>query len=88
MTMEKTRLLKDKAFKFRILLEHYGLKDDDAQRLLKWLTPLFEGIDDGSITPPRKYNHLMALGKEPELFSRNKELSHAEAEFISALEDW
>lgn len=85
---EKKENLKIKAREFKFLLEELAKNDEDAKGLLAWLTTLFERIDSGDVVPPHKYNHLMALGKEPDLFINNKTLVHAESEFISALEDW
>ena len=56
--------------------------------LLKWLTPLFEDIELGKVVPPTPYTFLNALGKDNPFYEPDKPFSKAEADFISALEDW
>jgi hypothetical protein len=86
--MDKVKNLQEKEQVFRKLLELYASEDSDAERLLGWLMPLFMQIEKGQVVPPQKYEHRMALGKEPEFYKRHKDVYSAESDFIAALEDW
>jgi hypothetical protein len=86
--MEKIKNLQEKAKILRRLPEQFAKAEPDAAQLLTLLLPLFVEIDAGNVSPPQKYTHGLALGKEPELYERHKEIFSAEADFTSALEDW
>ena len=86
--MDKVKNLQEKARVLRELLERYAKVDDDAERLLGWLMPLFIKIEKGRVVPPQGYEHRMALGKEPEFYERHKDVYSAESNFISVYEDW
>ncbi len=85
--MDKVKNLKEKAKTFHQLLEN-ETDDLDAARLLKWLAPLFIDIEAGKVTPPRRYEFRMALGKDAKFYERHDNIGKAEADFVSALEDW
>lgn len=86
--MEKTELLKTRSGKFRELLRQHEDSSSDATLLLKWLTPLFDDIELGKVVPPTPYGFLNALGKDNPFYEPDKPFSAAEADFVSALEDW
>lgn len=86
--MDKVKKLQEKADVFHALLKKYAHEDTDAESLLGWLTPLFTGIEKGKVIPPQRYEYRMALGKEPAFYERHSEVHSAEADFVSALEDW
>lgn len=86
--MEKIELLKKKARNFRELLKQHEKSNSNAMLLLKWLTPLFEDIELGKVVPPTPYLFLNALGKDNSFYEMDKPFSKAEADLISALEDW
>jgi hypothetical protein len=68
--MDKVKNLQEKEQVFRKLLELYASEDSDAERLLGRLMPLFMQIKKGQVVPPQRYEHRMALGKEPEFYER------------------
>ncbi|PRX32139.1 hypothetical protein B0G75_104158 [Paraburkholderia sp. BL18I3N2] len=86
--MDKVQNLKDKARAFRTLLQTHDWKDTDAQLLLRWLTPLFEEIEAGLVQPPQHYQYRFALGKDNTFYEPGSPFAEAEAQFVSALEDW
>lgn len=86
--MDKVENLQRKARAFSLLIKKYAPADDDAGRLLAWLTPRFSAIAKGEITPPHSYEFRMALGKEPDFYERHQDVRSVEADFICALEDW
>jgi hypothetical protein len=59
--MDKSILLKERAAAFRVLLNNMT-DDADAAMLLRLLTPLFDDIGSGKITPPHPYAFKAALG--------------------------
>ncbi|WP_345817719.1 hypothetical protein AAGS40_30450 (plasmid) [Paraburkholderia sp. PREW-6R] len=80
--------LKDTARVFRALLGGRDWADTDVQLLLRWLTPLFDEIEAGNVQPPQRYRYRQALGKDNPFYAPGSPLAEAEAQFISALEDW
>jgi hypothetical protein len=85
---DKVDYLKKRAEIFHALLMKYAPEDDDAESLLRWLEPLFIDVKRGNIIPPQRYEFRMALGKEPPFYDRHRDVFSAEADFMSALEDW
>ena len=73
---------------FRNLLVEHKKNNSDAMLLLKLLTPLFQEIEDGKITPPKYYEFGNALGKDNPFYEPDKPFHNAESNFIAALEDW
>jgi hypothetical protein len=86
--VDKTEMLKEKARAFRALLAAHDWKNTDAELLLRWLTPLFDDIEAGKISPPQRYNYRMALGKDNPFYEQDSPFMKAEAQFVAALEDW
>lgn len=86
--MDKVTLLKQRAARFRDLLQQYEETDTDAMLLLRWPTPLFQEIESGSIQPPKYYDFRNALGKDGPFYEPDKPFFGVEAEFVAALEDW
>lgn len=86
--MDKVEKLRAAADSFRILLEDHRGRDQDASRMLEWLTPLFDEIKTGNVTPPKRYEYRMALGKDSPFYEPYGPFSQAEADFACALEDW
>jgi hypothetical protein len=86
--MDKVKNLQEKTKVFRALLKKYQSTDSDAESLLRWLTSLFDQIENGNIIPPYRYEYRVSLGKDSTFYDRHKDVSSAEAEFMSALEDW
>lgn len=58
--MDKTEKLRVAADNFSVLLEDYKWRDRDASQMLEWLTPLFDEIKAGRVTPPKRYEYRMA----------------------------
>jgi hypothetical protein len=56
--------------------------------MLEWLTPLFDKIKAGNVTPPKRYDYRMALGKDSPFYESYGQFSQVEADFACALEDW
>jgi hypothetical protein len=86
--MDKAEKLRVAADNFSILLEDYKWRDKDASKMLEWLTPLFDEIKAGRVTPPKRYEYRMALGKDSSFYDPYGPFSRAEADFACALEDW
>jgi len=87
--MDKAKHLQEKAQMLHSLLEHYAKIDDDAEMVLKFMTPLFEEIQAGKIVPPKehKYRWYFANTESP-LYRKYEDLSHAAAEYARVLEEW
>jgi hypothetical protein len=79
--------LENAALDFKRLLIERSAQDPDAARLLEWLSPLFSGIESGTIVR-QTYDFRLALGRERDFFLRHKDIDAAETKFISALEGW
>ena len=86
--MDKKENLKEKARSFRALLTAHDWKDTDAELLLRWLTPLFDDIEAGKVTPPQHYKFRLALGKDNPFYAPGSTFIEAETQFVAALEDW
>jgi hypothetical protein len=86
--MDKVKNLQEKARILRSFLERYAKLDGDAEMVLGFMTPLFNQIEAGEITPPyeHKYRWYFANTESP-LFQYD-DLGEAAAEYARALEDW
>jgi len=86
--MNKVKNLQEKMRIFRSLLKEHEKDNVDAELLLKWLTPLFNDIEQGIVTPPQRFEHRNALGKEAPFYEPNSMFLEPYSDFVAALEDW
>ncbi|WP_338862937.1 hypothetical protein IHE31_09060 [Mycetohabitans rhizoxinica] len=86
--MDKVKNLQEKARALHELLARYAKVDDDAEMVLRFMSGLFEEIEQGKVVPPvhNKYRWYFA-NTESSLF-KYTDLGEAHAQYSHALEDW
>ncbi|SIT67311.1 MULTISPECIES: hypothetical protein [Burkholderiaceae] len=86
--MDKVKNLQEKARALHELLARYAKVDDDAEMVLRFMSGLFEEIEQGKVVPPveDKYQWYFADTDGP-LF-KYADLLHVFAQYSHALEDW
>lgn len=88
LVMDNVEGLKVAAENLRKKLVHYARTDSDAAWVLERMTPIFRGIENGDIVPPKrnKFRYYFANTDAP-LF-RYEDLGELAAEYSKALELW
>lgn len=84
--------LKQEADNLRMLLERYSKTDSEVEDFLRRITPWFERIDRGEITPPCRDYRLSVYFTNPDLSPLAErylghELGRAEASFCCTILD-
>lgn len=86
--MDKVNLLRQATDDFRRLLESLAPSDRDIALMLAELRPLFTDIEAGAVVPPVAGRYRVRIHSEDPKYGLGTALFSAQADFISALEDW
>ncbi|CAJ0705219.1 hypothetical protein LMG19089_03785 [Ralstonia edaphis] len=86
--MDDVNQLQEKARKLRTLLAAHAATDDDAEMVLGFMTPLFQAIERGDITPPTHDEYRWYFAHTDAPLFKYDDLGEAHAEYSHALEGW
>ena len=86
--MDKKEFLRQAAKKYSLLLAEQGRHDPDVLKILENNAYLFNEIEIGLISPPCPGKYKADFNSEDPKYGGRTAIFSAQAEFISAIEDW